>query len=249
MSINKPFKRTYRPFINERGSSKFYIFHTDYAIAPEHYIRAFLLLQKDFLTLLDFIEPSDGNLSTYSFRTYELLLRVCTEVEANFKAILEENGYKNNKNNWDMSDYKKVNESHKLSQYKVKIPIWDGDNSIRTPFIVLNNNKSPNWWKAYNNSKHNRHTKFKEASFSNLLDAISALVVLISAQFLSFTFTKNNYDVLYSTLNYEIDDYDETVGEFFRIKYPTEWEVDEKYDFKWHELEKQDNPIQKYNYK
>jgi hypothetical protein len=35
---------------------------------------------------VDYVEPADQNLNTYSFRIHELLMRACIEVEANCKA-------------------------------------------------------------------------------------------------------------------------------------------------------------------
>lgn len=93
MSIKKPFKRTVRPFTDARireGGLWAYFYHPGYAKAPEHYVRAFLIILKDFQNLLDYIEPTDKNLATYSFRIHELLLRVNIEIEANCVAILSE---------------------------------------------------------------------------------------------------------------------------------------------------------------
>ena len=78
MSYNKPFHRNYRPVKespNSGYSSWGYIENRDYAINPEHYVRAFLLIQKDLLKLFEYVEPADTNLKTYSFRIYELFIR------------------------------------------------------------------------------------------------------------------------------------------------------------------------------
>lgn len=96
MSQKKPYKRIARPFTDERireGGLWEYFYHPEFAESPEHYVRAFLIILKDFQNLLDYIEPADKNLSTYSFRIHELLLRVCIEIEANCVAVLAENGY------------------------------------------------------------------------------------------------------------------------------------------------------------
>jgi hypothetical protein len=99
------------------------------------YIRGFCLLQKDLEHLFEYIEPGDDNLESYSFRVHELLLRACVEVEANCKAILRENDYpKDEKGRWNMADYKKINTSHRLSSFSVKLPYWHGEQRIRRPF-------------------------------------------------------------------------------------------------------------------
>lgn len=96
MPIPKPYKRNARIFVDGKfteGGKSGYILHEKYAQSPEHYIRAYLLIQKDLKELFDYIEPADANLKTYSYRIHELLLRTCVEIEANFKAILTENKY------------------------------------------------------------------------------------------------------------------------------------------------------------
>ena len=91
MAITRPFFRTCRPFADGEYESEHsaYIRHPLYAKSPEHYTRAFLLIEKDVQTLFDYVEPADQNLHCYSFRIHELLLRTCVEIEANFKAAAE----------------------------------------------------------------------------------------------------------------------------------------------------------------
>lgn len=96
MPLAKPFKRCCRQYANGSYSDSGrwrYILHAKYAESPENYIRAFLLIQKDLIQLFDYIEPSDINQHCYSYRIHELLLRTCVETEANFRAVLSENGY------------------------------------------------------------------------------------------------------------------------------------------------------------
>ena len=92
MGITRPYRRICRQFTEgsyARSGRSRYIEHPKYAKSPEHYVRAFMLLLKDMQELFDYIEPADENLSCYSYRIHELLLRACVEVEANCKAILD----------------------------------------------------------------------------------------------------------------------------------------------------------------
>jgi hypothetical protein len=136
MTVAKPYYRTVRQFADGRyseGSRSYYILDSSYAERPSHYIRAFLLIQKDLQTVFEYIESSDQNLQSYSFRTYELLLRTCTEIEANFKAIFRANTYSRSSGNLNIVDYAKINKSHYLSEYAVKMPYWSGRGGDRTP--------------------------------------------------------------------------------------------------------------------
>lgn len=138
MAVSKPYRRNVRQFTNGSYSESgkwMYILHPKFAQDPDKYVRGFLLLLKDVQELFDYVEPSDQNLRTHSFRIHELLLRSCVEVEANCKAILSENGYSKS-SDWNMADYRKINTTHRLSSYKVKVPYWTGAQNIRSPFFA-----------------------------------------------------------------------------------------------------------------
>ena len=139
MSITKPYRRTCRQFADgsySEGGRWMYLLHPKYAKDPRHYVRAFLLIQQDVLELFSYVEPSDANLSTYSHRIQQLLMRSCVEIEANFTAIFLDNEYSRamSGQNLNTGDYKLINLSHRLSAYQVRIPGWKGAAGIRRPF-------------------------------------------------------------------------------------------------------------------
>ncbi|CAM4491146.1 MAG: hypothetical protein LEGION0403_FIIPPAGN_02888 [Legionella sp.] len=214
--------------------------HPNYAKSPEQYVRAFLLLQKDLQEIFDYIEPADKNLKCYSFRTHELLMRSCIEVEANFKGVLKENGYeKKDKDghslDMDIDDYKKLEKTHKLSTYKVKLPHWVGNKAIRTPFSSWAKTElySPSWYQAYNKTKHNRHEEFHHASFENLIDSLCGLLVLLSSQFYTEDFSPTDPGLKISGFRPQ-DGMESAMGSYFRIKFP-DWPVEERYNFNYSE--------------
>jgi hypothetical protein len=192
VSVNRPYRRTCRQFVDGRyteGGRGQYMIHPKYAQSPGRFVRAFLLILKDLQELFDYVEPADKNLGTYSYRIHALLVRACVEVESNCKAILRENGFslkqdkKGKDIHWNMGDYKKINKTHHLSAYEVKAPHWSGEEATRTPFSAWSTGNLPPWYEAYNTTKHDRHTKFEEATFKSLIDACCGLLVLLSAQF------------------------------------------------------------------
>ena len=80
MAINKPFHRNYREMIkgpNSGFSSWAYIVDREYAKEPEHYTRAYHIIQNDLIQLFEYVEPADENWQTYSFRIHELFMRTC----------------------------------------------------------------------------------------------------------------------------------------------------------------------------
>lgn len=133
MSIDKPFPRTWRPYIMSAAIG--YMRDLGYAKSPENYIRAFNLIEKDMSDLFYFIEPDEININTYSHRIHELFMRTCIEIEANLKAIMTENGAIEPDRGFNMSHYRKIEKTHKLSEYEVTIVEWTGGHlRTRRPF-------------------------------------------------------------------------------------------------------------------
>jgi hypothetical protein len=245
MAFNRPFYRICRPFIDgeythgEIG----YLGDPRYAANAVHFIRAYQLLESDLIRLLTYIEPSDDNLETYSHRLYELLLRACTEFEANAKAILAANGY-SKKANWDILDYAKLEPACQLSEFKTELPIWRGSHSIRTPFAewATAPRQSPRWYGEYNRVKHDRPVNFKYANLANVLDAVSSVFIMLFAQFHIVVFNP------YRNLSF----YNQTESGalshpslFLQITLP-KWPPTESYDFDWSSLKTSPDPIAKY---
>lgn len=246
MGIDKPYKRTVRQLIDgsySNSGNAGYIKHPNYANSPEKYVRSFLLIQNDIQKLFEYVEPVDENKEAYSYRIHELFVRVCIEVEANCKAILHENGYKK-KNNLNMSDYRLIEKTHKLSEYEVLLPRWTGKYGRYTPFSKWSENKGLYWYQFYNDVKHDIHSNFRHANIKNLIEATCGLVALLSAQFLDEDFSFGNSYLVTQGLG---DGMETAIGGYFRVKYPT-WENESRYDFRWDIVKNTETPIQKHDY-
>lgn len=215
---------------------KAYIIDKEYAKSPEHFVRAFLLIQDDLKRLFEYVEPSDDSKATYSYRIHELLMRTCIEIEANFKAILNENIYipqKDRFNNdiYNIGVYKKINVTHHLSSYQVSLPIWNGASKIFEPFKNWSVGGSLSWYQAYNESKHNRQELFKKANLENLLNAVTALLILLSSQFCDEDFSPASRTLGVS--GYDYHEMSPALGDYFRISFPSDWTDAEAYEFDW----------------
>src|SRR6476646_8550075 len=107
--VLRPFRRTVRQLSDgsyaNSGHGQ-YVKHPKYARDSIHFTRAFLAIDADVHGMLEFIEPADENLGAYSLKLHGLLMRVCIEVEANLRAILEENSYSAS-TKWSIKDYRK----------------------------------------------------------------------------------------------------------------------------------------------
>lgn len=247
MALQRPYRRTVRQFVDgsySRGGRWMYVRHSRFAKEPEHYVRAFSIIQKDFVEILDYIEPDNVNLRCYSYRIHELFMRTCIEAEANFKAILLENDYKK-PGNWKMTDYKKIEASHFLSLYEVEIPVWRGSAKRLFPFNNWINQGNPKWYQDYNTAKHNRHGDFSKASFENLVNSIAGLVALLSSQFWTEEFSPHSSAILDQGRG---DGFDTAVGGYFRVKFPDNLPDAERYDFQWPNLENETDPFVNYPY-
>jgi hypothetical protein len=245
--INRPYFRTCRQMADgtyaDSGQSE-YIRHPLFAASPEQYTRGFELLQKDVQTLFDYVEPADANLSCYSFRIHELLLRVCVEVESNCKAILLENGYTKT-SDFNMNDYRKIEMSHRLSSYKTRFPIWTGSHATRTPFAAWATSSKLDWYQSYNLVKHDRHAEFQNATFASLTEAFCGLHVLLSAQFHINTFTASDWLLGVESSDKQMQT---GIGNYMWIQFPIDWQPEQRYDFDWPTLEKTGMPFQHFDY-
>ncbi len=256
MSITRPYRRTCRQFADgsySEGGRWMYLLHPKYAKDPRHYVRAFLLIQQDVLELFSYVEPSDANLTTYSHRIQQLLMRSCVEIEANFTAILLDNEYSRatSGQSLNIGDYKLINLSHRLSAYQVRIPGWKGTAGIRRPFAPWMSGHPLPWYQAYNKSKHNRHENFHLATLDSLMDAICGLNILLSAQFMGEEYGPGSKSISIegACYTYEGDDgMEPSIGDMLRIKFPEDWPVEERYEFTWPAISRQDDPFDNFDY-
>jgi hypothetical protein len=247
MPISRPYKRTCRQFVDgsySAGGRWQYMVHPKFAQQPAHYVRAFLLLLKDLQELFDYVEPADSNLPCFSYRIHALLLRACIEVEANCKAILQENGY-TKLSEMNMTDYRKIDSTHRLSSYQVKVPYWSGTKEIRSPFSAWLTGGSLPWYRAYNTTKHDRHVEFTKATFDHLLDACCGVLVLLSAQFQTNDFSPGNSLL---ALEGRGDGMESGIGDYFRVKFPDDWPHRLRYDFDWQMLKDEVDPFDTIDY-
>jgi hypothetical protein len=104
---------------------------------------------------------------------------------------------------------------------------------------------SLSWYQDYNSVKHDRLANFNLAKFANVLKAISAVFVILFAQFEITAF-----DPYHEVDMYSADD-DGRLSHpscFFLIEPPTGWTDDELYDFDWKALSTQSDPFQDFTF-
>lgn len=122
MPIPNPYHRIWRPLKGYSWSQKIFEednpvrtldYLSDNSFADQNEMNSLVttarLIIRDLYEVFNYVEPDDANSSVFSHRLYELLLRACTEFEANCKGILEANGYvKPGGGNLNIQDYFKI---------------------------------------------------------------------------------------------------------------------------------------------
>lgn len=234
MPVQKPFYRCVRPGPDGfygNGLRWRYVKHPDYARDAVYYIRAFSILQADLLKLFEYIEPADCNQTAYSYRCLDLLVRASGEVEANCRAILEANDYQlpPRRSRPNMEDYKKLDATHRLSSYRVKLPVWTGNDAERRPFGDWASAGTLPWFEAHHGGKHNRQQEFPKANFAHVVDAVSAVAVLLAAQFWICDFGPG--EMFEGCL--EQGAFEQAIGGYFQVRFPDDWPDEQRYAFGW----------------
>jgi len=165
-------------------------------------------LSKIFLT----IEPIGNNFGCYGHSLRNLLILVCTEVEAQFKGVLRLHE-QTSKERYNTSDYIKILPVMRLNKYKIKFRYYPAIEPL-VPFldwVESNPTGSLSWYHSYNAVKHDREKEFSKATLENVIEAISALAILIIGQY----GTENSY-------------WQSKISPFFEILTEPEWLFQEK---------------------
>jgi hypothetical protein len=224
MPTVKPYPHIYR---NERHPS---VDNQETSVGIR-FIQAYQILKRDLVRLFEFIEPCPDNYSTYSQRTFEMLLRACTEVESNCKQVLRANGHATEDVN--IIRFSDLNGPMKLSEYIVCCPAIDFEDF--SPFksfaLTVRQDRSPSWYRAYNQAKHDRATFFSSASLRNVIEAMGAVHVLIWAQ----------YGPIDNQIGWS-SGIRAAPASYFSLRTSPSWSPDERYQFDWNALSSTSQP-------
>lgn len=141
------------------------------------------------------IHPSDSTYNAYGHEIRNLLILACTEVEAQWKGILEANCAKNTTTN----DYVKLNRAMKLSEYSISLTYYPWL-PLFSPFKDWDQSKptqSLDWYQAYHSVKHDRETNFSKATLIHALNAICASMIMLFAQYGRHLATRARPEIAY----------------------------------------------------
>ena len=133
-------------------------------------------LDDELYSLSRIVEFSKDNFSTYSVHFARLYLSVCSEIDVVSKLLCAQ--IKSSENAENIDEYRKliVPKFPNFSALKIEMPGHDLDFQ---PWASWATNKNPQWWKSYNQVKHERNKFYRDANLGNVLDSSAGLLVLL----------------------------------------------------------------------
>ena len=158
----------------------------------------YLSIEENLNETSRYIEPT-GQENVYSFEFQKVIMLCGAEIESVFKLICS--AVDENHSCGNISEYKKImlRAFPKIGETRVIVPRWGGKNIF--PFGRWTEGPL-GWWSAYTEVKHNRISKFSNATYKNAVYCLAALYVLIL-----YLYRINGYDCKGDDSRYFCSDY------------------------------------------
>ena len=136
----------------------------------------FLALERDMDVMSRYIEFDEANFAVYSIELAHLLFAAASEVDVVAKLLcqmLEPAAPRGN-----INDYKAVLLRALPGLPDAEIIVLRYGLTFR-PWSNWSGANNPDWWRSYNDVKHERDTNFNQATLKSSLNALGALLILI----------------------------------------------------------------------
>ena len=142
------------------------------------YWQFFVALESDLEATTRYVECCEDNYNTYSVAYAQIILSAGSEVDVVSKLLC--NKVESTSKAENINDYRKILHSkyQRLHELQILIPRYN-NNLPLTPWNSWVSDENPDWWKRYNNIKHQRHNLYKEANLKNALFSVSGLFSLV----------------------------------------------------------------------
>jgi len=136
----------------------------------------FISLESSLNETTRYVELSETNYPVFSIEYARILLSTASEVDVVCKLLCTKIDSAAKAGNID--DYRKIILSAypKFPQIKIQVPRLEIDIN---PWGDWEKDKNPEWWRNYNNVKHERGKYFEEANLKNSLFALSGLFAIL----------------------------------------------------------------------
>ena len=153
--------------------------------------RQFGYLKRHLNSIFDVVDPSADNFECYGNNIRNLLIIICTECENQMQGILRENGFE--RKNYATRHFIRLLKPMRLSEYSVifsELP-WLGTFEPFKNWSASETTKTLDWYRRYNQIKHDRENCLAKANLKSILEAFSALWILFAAQYGADHWRKN----------------------------------------------------------
>lgn len=156
-------------------------------VYDETYMRSIVAAESLFSEVKELfrvVEPEENNFDSYGHRIRELLILLCTEVEACWAGVLKVNDLEAQaKGRFTTKNYINVCDPLRLTEWKVKLRDYSiGFHPFRYWNVLLPTSSLP-WYDAYNKVKHDREGSFSLGTLQSVLHAAAALHIMQVSQF------------------------------------------------------------------
>ena len=136
----------------------------------------FLALERDMDVVSRYVEFTEPNFSVYSIELAHLLFAAASEVDVVAKLLcqlLEPDSPRAN-----INDYKAVLLRGIPDLADTEIIVLRYGLTFK-PWSNWSGPTNPDWWRSYNDVKHERDSNFNQATLKNSLNSLGALLILI----------------------------------------------------------------------
>jgi len=136
-------------------------------------LNAYFETEQQFIEITRLI-PLDNSPDTYSPRLYDILQSLCGQVENLMRILCEKLNLEYENKNFP-SYYKTLNQTGVL-EFQI-IDLLNGSKAY-IPFGIDKGKDTPNWWKGYNDTKHDLPNGYKQGNLNNTTFALTAVYAL-----------------------------------------------------------------------
>lgn len=136
----------------------------------------FIALESSLNETTRYVELSESNYPAFSIEYARILLSTAAEVDVVCKQLCAKINPTVKAENIDQ--YRKIILAvyPKFPQIKIQVPRLEKD---IVPWKSWENEVNPDWWRNYNNVKHDRGKHYEEANLKNSLYALSGLFAVL----------------------------------------------------------------------
>ena len=143
-------------------------------------------IERDFFSYAPYCEIDEQNTNAFSTRYLQLLLSICGEIDSIFKTFCKALKPDLDTNTCGMTEYIDIITDKYPTFALETVAVVGYQYKEICPWRSIHHNKHiPNWWSKYNKVKHHRDEiengkeNYKNATQGNVIEALSALYVLI----------------------------------------------------------------------